>query len=169
MEAIGRYRIIKVLGKGATATVYLCHDPENDREVAVKLIDFGIDGSAMSRRMRKLFQNEGMVSQRMDHPNIVRVFDAVVEDDRAYLAMEYIKGFSLEECIRVDKLMPMHRVIGIIFKCCMALDSAYRQGIVHRDIKPENVLISNDGRVKVADFGLVADLFQAVPELTGKL
>ena len=158
MESIGRYRIIKVLGKGATATVYLCHDPEADRDVAVKVIDFGVDGSAMSRRMRKLFQNEGMVSQRMNHPNIVRVYDAVVEEDRAYLAMEYVKGFSLEECIRIDKLLPMHRVIGIIFKCCMALDSAFRQGIIHRDIKPANIMVAENDEPKIADFGLALNL-----------
>ena len=154
MESIGKYRVISELGKGATATVYLCHDPDTDRQVAVKLIQFGQDSTAMSRRMRKLFQNEGMVSQRMDHPNIVRVFDAVVEENRAYLAMEYIKGFSLEDCIRIDKLLPMHRVIGIIFKCCMALDSAYRQGIIHRDIKPANIMVTEDDEPKIADFGL---------------
>jgi len=158
MESIGKYRVISELGKGATATVYLCHDPESDRQVAVKLIQFGQDSTAMSRRMRKLFQNEGMVSQRMNHPNIVRVFDAVVEDDYAYLAMEYIKGCSLEDFIRVDKLMPMHRVIGIIFKCCMALDSAYRQGIVHRDIKPANIMIDENDEPKIADFGLALNL-----------
>lgn len=158
MESIGKYRVISELGKGATATVYLCHDPDSDRQVAVKLIQFGKDSTAMSRRMRKLFQNEGMVSQRMDHPNIVRVFDAVVEENSAYLAMEYIKGFSLEDCIRIDKLLPMHRVIGIIFKCCMALDSAYRQGIVHRDIKPANIMIAEDDEPKIADFGLALNL-----------
>ena len=158
MESIGKYRVISELGKGATATVYLCHDPESDRQVAVKLIQFGQDSTAMSRRMRKLFQNEGMVSQRMNHPNIVRVFDAVVEDDYAYLAMEYIKGCSLEDFIRVDKLMPMHRVIGIIFKCCMALDSAYRQGIVHRDIKPANIMVDENDEPKIADFGLALNL-----------
>jgi serine/threonine protein kinase len=158
MDSIGKYQVIKVLGKGATATVYLCRDPDENREVAVKLIDFGIDGSAMSRRMRKLFQNEGMVSRRMNHPNIVRVYDAVVEDDRAYLAMEYIKGYSLEDCIRIDKLLPMHRVIGIIFKCCMALDNAFRHGIVHRDIKPANILVDENDEPKIADFGLALNL-----------
>jgi hypothetical protein len=90
------------LGKGATATVYLCDDPESERQVAVKVIRFGQDSAAMSRRMRKLFQNEGMVSKRLDHPNIVRVFDAVVEEDFAYLAMEYIQGFTLEDCTAVS-------------------------------------------------------------------
>lgn len=159
METIGRYRVIRELGKGATATVYLCDDPETKRQLAVKVIRFGQDCAAMSRRMRKLFQNEGMVSRRLNHPNIVQVYDAVVEDDFAYLAMEYVNGFSLEEHTRIDKLLPMHRVIGIIFKCCMALDAAYRQGIVHRDIKPANIMVSNvDDEPKIADFGLALNL-----------
>lgn len=158
MQAIGKYQVIRELGKGATATVYLCNDPDAGRQVAVKVIQFGENGTAMSRRMRKLFQNEGMVSQRLDHPNIVRVFDAVVEDDFAYLAMEYVDGYSLEEFIRIDRLLPLHRVIGIIFKCCMALDSAFRQGIVHRDIKPANIMIAADDEPKIADFGLALNL-----------
>lgn len=158
MQSIGKYRVIRQLGKGATATVYLCDDPDAGRQVAVKVIQFGEDGTAMSRRMRKLFQNEGMVSKRLDHPNIVRVYDAVVEEEFAYLAMEYVDGCSLEEYIRIDKLLPLHRVIGIIFKCCMALDSAYRQGIVHRDIKPANIMITGDDEPKIADFGLALNL-----------
>jgi len=158
METIGKYRVIRELGKGATATVYLCDDPDAGRQVAVKVIRFGQDSAAMSRRMRKLFQNEGMVSRRLDHPNIVRVYDAVVEDDFAYLAMEYVDGFGLEEHCRIDKLLPMHRVIGIIFKCCMALDSAYRQGIIHRDIKPANIIIAANDEPKIADFGLALNM-----------
>ena len=158
MKTIGKYRVRGELGKGATATVYLCDDPDFERQVAVKVIRFGQDSAAMSRRMRKLFQNEGMVSKRLNHPNIVRVFEAVVEDDFAYLAMEYIQGFNLEEHCRIDKLLPMHRVIGIIFKCCMALDSAYRQGIIHRDIKPANIMIAANDEPKIADFGLALNM-----------
>lgn len=154
MERIGKYRVIRELGKGATAVVYLCEEPDSGRLVAVKVIRFGQDSAAMSRRMRKLFQNERMVSTRLNHPNIVQVYDAVVEVDFAYLAMEYVEGFSLEAHCRIDKLLPMHRVIGIIFKCCMALDAAYRQGIIHRDIKPANILIAANDEPKIADFGL---------------
>ena len=158
MDTIGKYRVVRELGKGATATVYLCDDPDSDRQLAVKVIRFGKDSAAMSRRLRKLFQNEGMVSRRMNHPNIVQVYDAVVEDDFAYLAMEYVKGFSLEEHCSIDSLLPMHRVIGIIFKCCMALDSAYRQGIIHRDIKPANIMIGENDEPKIADFGLALNM-----------
>ncbi|WP_153131526.1 protein kinase domain-containing protein [Dechloromonas hortensis] len=158
MEKIGKYRVVRELGKGATATVYLCDDPDSERQVAVKVIRFGQDSAAMSRRMRKLFQNEGMVSKRLDHPNIVHVFDAVVENDFAYLAMEYVEGFNLEQHCRIDRLLPMYRVISIIFKCCMALDSAYRQGIIHRDIKPANIMVAADDEPKIADFGLALNM-----------
>ena len=100
METIGKYRVVKELGKGATATVYLCVSPDSDRPVAVKLIRFGQDCAAMSRRLRKLFQNEGMVARRLDHPNIAKVYEGVVEEDYAYLAMEYIQGFPLENHIQ---------------------------------------------------------------------
>ena len=158
METIGKYRVVRELGKGGTATVYLCDDPEAGRQVAVKLIKFGRDGGAMSRRMRKLFQNEGMVAQRLDHPNIVRVYEAVVEPEFAYLAMEYVDGFPLEAHVGIDKLLPLHRVIGIVFKCCMALDAAYRQGIIHRDIKPANIIIAANDEPKLADFGLALNM-----------
>jgi CRP-like cAMP-binding protein/predicted Ser/Thr protein kinase len=158
METIGKYRVVRELGKGATAKVYLCDAPEDGRQVAVKVIQFGHDSAAMSRRMRKLFQNERMVAKRLDHPNIVRVFDAVVEEQFAYLVMEYVDGFSLEPHCRIDKLLPMHRAISIVFKCCLALDAAYRQGIIHRDIKPANILVGANDEAKIADFGLALNM-----------
>ena len=158
MEKIGKYRVVRELGKGATATVYLCDDPDASRQVAVKVISFGHDSAAMSRRMRKLFQNEGMVSKRLNHPNIVQVYEAVVEKDFAYLAMEYVDGFTLEENCRIDKLLSMHRAVSIIFKCCMALDAAYRQGIIHRDIKPANIMIAADDEPNIDDFGLALNM-----------
>ena len=162
MDSIGKYRVVKELGKGATATVYLCVSPDSDRPVAVKLIRFGNDSAAMSRRLRKLFKNEEMVAGRLAHPNIAQVYEGVVEDDYAYLAMEYIDGFSLENHTRIDSLLPLHRVIAIVFRCCMALDHAYRQGIVHRDIKPANILITGDDEPKILDFGLALNLSKDV-------
>ena len=158
METIGKYRVIRELGKGATAIVYLCDDPDTGRQAAVKVIRFGQDSAAVARRMRKLFQNESMVSKRLDHPNIVRVYETVVEEAFAYIAMEYVEGFTLEQHCRIDQLLPMHRVIGIIFKCCMALDAAYRQGIIHRDIKPANIMIAANDEPKIADFGLALNM-----------
>ena len=157
-EMIGKYEVVRTLGKGATAVVYLARDPDSGRQVALKLIRFGDENAAMSRRLRKLFQTEDAIGRRLDHPNIVRIYDAVVEADRAYLVMEYIDGTALDYYCAINRLLPMHRVIGIIFKCCLALDHAFRQGVVHRDIKPANILIDGDDNPKITDFGLALNL-----------
>ena len=158
LEKIGKYEVIRSLGKGATAIVYLARDPDLDRLVAIKLIRFGEDNAAMSRRLRKLFQTEDSIGRRLDHPNIVKIYDAVVEPERAYLAMEFVDGAALDKFCAINRLLPMHRVIGIIFKCCLALDHAFRQGIVHRDIKPANILIDANDNPKITDFGLGLNL-----------
>ena len=157
-DKIGKYEVIRTLGKGATAVVYLARDPDAQREVAIKLIKFGEDNAAMSRRLRKLFQTEDSIGRRLDHPNIVRIYDAVIEADQAYLVMEFIEGTALDQYCAINRLLPMHRVIGIIFKCCLALDHAFRQGVVHRDIKPANILIDADDNPKITDFGLALNL-----------
>ena len=158
MEKIGRYQIIRPLGKGATAVVYLAHEPEMNRQVAIKLIRFGEDSAAMSRRLRKIFQTEDAIGRRLEHPNIVKVYDAVVEKDQAYLVMEFVDGGALDRFCAINRLLPMHRVIGIIFKCCLALDHAFRQGVVHRDIKPANILLDADDNPRITDFGLGLNL-----------
>ena len=157
-EKIGKYEVIRPLGKGATAVVYLARDPDTNRKVAVKLIHFGDENAAMSRRLRKLFQTEDSIARRLDHPNIVKLYDAAIEPDRAYIVMEYIDGTPLDQFCAINRLLPMHRVIGIIFKCCLALDHAFRQGVVHRDIKPANILVDKDDNPKITDFGLALNL-----------
>ncbi|QEL64549.1 eukaryotic-like serine/threonine-protein kinase [Oryzomicrobium terrae] len=160
---IGRYEVLRELGKGATATVYLARDPDSGREVAIKYVRFGgAGGAALSRRLLKLFNTEHGVGQRLDHPNIVKIYDAVVEstgkEPRAYLVMEFVDGTALDQYIHIDRLLPFHKVVGIIFKCCLALDHAARQGVVHRDIKPANILIDKEGNPKITDFGLALNL-----------
>ena len=159
-ERIGKYEVIRPLGKGATATVYLARNPDDDSEVAIKLIRLDNENAAMRRRLAKLFQIETQVARRLNHPNIVKVFDAVVEDKRAYMVMEYVKGKPMDEFCAIDRLLPMHRVIGIVFKCCMALDHAYKMGVIHRDIKPANILLGEDDNPKLSDFGLALFLAQ---------
>ena len=157
-EMIGKYELIRTLGQGATAVVYLARDPGSQREVAVKLIQFGDDNAAMSRRLRKLFQTEDSIGRRLNHPNIVKLYDAVIEPERAYLVMEFVDGTALDHYCSINRLLPMHRVIAIIFKCCLALDHAFRQGVVHRDIKPANILIDAEDNPKITDFGLALNL-----------
>lgn len=165
-ERIGRYEVVRELGRGATSIVYLARDPqavdESRRQVALKLMRLGGENAALSRRLLKLFQTEGSIARRLDHPHITRVFDAVMEEvngeQRTYMVMEYVNGTPLDQFCAIDRLLPMHRVVGIIFKCCLALDYAFRQGVVHRDIKPANILIDADDDPKITDFGLALNL-----------
>ncbi len=156
IEAIGQYRVLRVLGRGATATVYLAEAPGRPEPVAIKLVRF--DGSAdeaqWTRRLKKLFATEGAMAKKLDHPNIIRIHDTVLEEDQAYIVMEYVTGRELSEFCSFEKLLPLHRVVGIVFKCCLALDYAFKQGIVHRDIKPANILVDDQDNVKIMDFGL---------------
>lgn len=160
-ESVGRYRLIREIGRGATATVYLAQDPERAEPVAVKHVSFrerGKDGARINRRLLKLLRAEEAVSQRMNHPNIIKIYEVIVRDVDAYIVMEYFQSETLEKYCSFEMLMPVNRVVSVIFKCCMALDYAYRQGIVHRDIKPANILIDAHDNVKITDFGLALNL-----------
>ena len=146
-EKIGKYKLIREVGRGATATVYLAEHPQYPDPVALKLVRFddkSKDEAKWNRRLMKLLRAERDVSSRLDHPNIIKIFDTTVEKDYAYIVMEYFPGTTLEQYCSFQSLLPLHRVIGMVFKCAMALDYAYRQGIVHRDINPRNVMLSGE-------------------------
>jgi eukaryotic-like serine/threonine-protein kinase len=160
-EKIGKYKLIREVGRGATATVYLAEHPQYPDPVALKLIRFddkSKDEAKWNRRLMKLLRAEMDVSRRLDHPNIIKIFDATVEKDYAFIVMEYFPGTTLEHYCTFQNLLPLHRTIGMIFKCSMALDYAYRQGIVHRDIKPANILVDDQDNVKITDFGLALNI-----------
>lgn len=160
-EKIGKYKLIREVGRGATATVYLAEHPQYPDPVALKLVRFddkAKDEAKWNRRLMKLLRAERDVSTRLDHPNIIKIFDTTVEKDYAYIVMEYFPGTTLEQYCSFQNLLPLHRVIGMIFKCAMALDYAYRQGIVHRDIKPANILVDEQDNVKITDFGLALNI-----------
>ena len=160
-DKIGKYKLIREVGRGATATVYLAEHPQYPDPVALKLVRFddkAKDEAKWNRRLMKLLRAERDVSSRLDHPNIIKIFDTTVEKDYAYIVMEYFPGATLERYCTFQNLLPLHRVIGMIFKCAMALDYAYRQGIVHRDIKPANILVDEQDNVKITDFGLALNI-----------
>ena len=162
-EYIGKYRVLGEAGRGATAIVYKCAAPDQAEPVAVKLISFGDkakDEGKWTRRLIKLFRTEWQVAQKFAHPNIIKILDTVIEEDRAYLVLEYFEGTSLEHYCGFQRLLPIHRSVSVVFKCCMALDYAYRQGVVHRDIKPANILVDKDFNVKITDFGLALNVLK---------
>jgi eukaryotic-like serine/threonine-protein kinase len=151
---VGKYDVQKLLGKGATGTVYLAKDTFSGREVALKTIEPEVfRDPEFGTVYRSQFLNEASLAGKLRHPHIVAILDAVVEADSGYIAMEIVTGGDLAQFVRLDKLLPVEDVLQIGFKCCGALDYAFSQGIVHRDIKPANIMIVKGTDVKIADFG----------------
>lgn len=153
MDRIGKYEVIKELGKGATSTVYLARDPFADRQVAIKLLNLSDMDADEATRFKSLFLTEASLAGKLEHPYIASILDAVVTDDLSYLVMEYVGGGTLERYCQVDNLLPTDKVIEVVFKCCRALSYACGNGIIHRDIKPENILIVDGTDIKITDFG----------------
>jgi serine/threonine protein kinase len=153
-EYFGKYPVLAELGSGATSRVYLARDPFADREVAIKVFLFEEGADPQTERMKhKAFLAEASLAGKLNHPHIVAIYDAVVEPDHSYLVMEYVRGTTLESHTELDKLLPLNKVVEIIFKCVRALEYAYQHGVIHRDIKPGNILLSESGETKVGDFG----------------
>jgi serine/threonine protein kinase len=153
-EHLGKYPIIREIGRGATSRVYLARDPFAEREVAIKVFLFEQNIDAQTERMmHKAFLAEAALAGKLSHPHIVEILDAVIEPEHSYLVMEYVPGTTLEAHSDVTNLLPLNKVIEIIFKCIRALEYAFQHGVIHRDIKPGNILISRSGDTKVSDFG----------------
>ncbi|MDR2690341.1 MAG: protein kinase [Azoarcus sp.] len=153
---IGKYDIRRLIGAGASSMVYLAWDSFHQREVAVKHLDPGMARTPHNIRLhRQLLVNEASLAGKLIHPHIVQIFDAVLDEDNAYVVMEYVPGGTLEQIIQPGKLAPFEQVIEIIFKCTRALDYAFRKGVTHRDIKPANILLASPGGsdIKITDFG----------------
>ena len=161
-ELIGKYEIRKKLGEGATSIVYLGYDPFAKREVAVKAIfPEVLRDKERGKLYRNLLLTEASLAGKLNHPHIVQIYDAVVSEVQSYIVMEYVKGGTLEPFCSPSTLLPVDRLVEVIFKCTRALDYAHRAGITHRDIKPANILLANPadspsqagGDIKISDFG----------------
>src|SRR5437763_1361546 len=152
---VGKYDVQKLLGKGATGTVYLARDQFTGREVALKTIEPEVfRDPEFGTVYRSQFQNEASLAGKLRHPHIVAILDAVVGEDSGHIAMELVTGGDLARFAEPGKLLPVADVLQIAFKCCGALDYAYReQGIVHRDVKPANIMIARGTEIKLSDFG----------------
>jgi len=154
MDKIGKYELIKKLGEGATSEVFLCHDPFNDRDVALKLVvEERIRDSESGKLAKRLFITEASLAGKLIHPHIVQIYDAVVDDKMSYIVMEYVPGGTLERFCHPAAVMPIDKIVEIIFKCTRALDFANKLGVTHRDIKPANILLSGESGIKISDFG----------------
>jgi serine/threonine protein kinase len=154
MKKLGKYELVKKLGEGATSTVYLGRDPFAQRAVAIKVASPGIlNDPEKGKLYSSLFLNEASLIGKLNHPHIAQIYDAVVNDDICYIVMEYVPGGTLEAHAQPGSLLPVDRVVELVFKCTRALDYAYRLGITHRDIKPANILLAGASDVKISDFG----------------
>jgi len=152
---IGRYQLIRELGRGEMGIVYLGKDPKINRLVAIKTIRFGeaVDDSE-ANPIKERFFKEAEAAGRLSHPNIVGVYDVGEDYDLSYIAMEFIEGKDLGQYCRKDSLMPVKAVLKIVGVVGQALDYAHGQGVVHRDIKPGNIMVLKNGTIKITDFGI---------------
>jgi len=151
---VGKYEVVKLLGKGATGTVYHAKDSFSGREVALKTIEPEVfRDPEFGTVYRQQFLNEASLAGKLKHPHIVGILDAVVQENSGYIAMELVSGGELSQHAKAGKLLPVEDVLQIGFKCCGALDYAFKEGIVHRDIKPANLMLAGGTNVKIADFG----------------
>ena len=151
---IGKYEVIRELGKGATSAVYQAYDPFQNRQVAIKVVfPEALGHREHGKRYRKLFITEASLAGKLSHPHIVGIYDAVADDEASYIVMEYVDGTTLEQYARHDTLLPVQRIVEITYKCARALEYASNQGVIHRDIKPANILIAGGSDIKISDFG----------------
>jgi serine/threonine-protein kinase len=152
---IGRYQMIKELGRGEMGIVYLAKDPRINRLVAIKTVRFGeaVDDLEI-KPIKERFFKEAEAAGRLSHPNIVTVYDVGEDYDLCYIAMEFIEGKVLTPYCKRDSLLPMKTALKIGGIVAQALDYAHAQGVVHRDIKPGNVMLLKNGAIKIADFGI---------------
>ena len=155
-ERLGKYEVMREIDRGSMGIVFLGHDPYEDRSVAIK-VAFAeqLNDVESGGQYRKMFFNEAHTAGGLHHPNIIDIHDAGVEGETCFIIMEYVKdGETLKQFCRSDNLLPIEKVVEIIFKCAKALDYAHKQGIVHRDIKPTNILVTEDRDIKIGDFSI---------------
>jgi len=153
---LGRYEVEKELGKGAMGIVYLGRDPKINRVVAIKTMALSQEFEADEvDEVKERFFREAETAGRLNHPNIVTIFDAGEEHDLAYIAMEFLKGKDLAPNTKADNLLDIRTVLDIVIKSADALDYAHSENVVHRDIKPANIMYEPDTKkVKLTDFGI---------------
>jgi serine/threonine protein kinase len=153
---LGRYQIEKELGKGAMGVVYMGRDPKINRVVAIKTMALSQEFEADELvEVKERFFREAETAGRLNHPNIVQMYDAGEEHDLAYIAMEFLKGKDLVPYAKAGNLMPVPRVMSIVARVADALSYAHENNVVHRDIKPANIMYEPESdQVKVTDFGI---------------
>jgi len=170
MDKIGKYPVLRKLGEGATSVVYLCEDPFNKRQVAIKVVNpEDLQDAERGHLYKKLFIAEASLAGKLIHPHIATIFDAVTEEDEKYIVMEYVEGTTLEKYCVPGSLLPIRTVVEVIFKCTRALEFAHKVGVTHRDIKPANIMMmpGEEHDVKITDFGAAISTSSNTTQVAG--
>jgi serine/threonine-protein kinase len=156
LTTLGRYRIERELGRGAMGVVYLARDPKINRQLAIKAIALAAEFSEMELAgARERFFREAEMAGRLNHPNIVVIYDAGEDQGLAYIVMEYLRGGHLSDYTSSSRLLPAATALDIVARVADALHFAHRQNVIHRDIKPANIMFDADtNALKITDFGI---------------
>lgn len=152
---LGRYEIMKELGHGAMGIVYLGKDPKINRQVAIKTVKFDDDvDETTTKSVKERFFREAESAGNLNHPNIIKIYDAGEDNEISYIAMELLEGEDLKKYAEKANLLPIATVLDYTIKIADALDFAHQQGVIHRDIKPANIMLLKDGTLRITDFGI---------------
>ncbi|MDO8208177.1 MAG: serine/threonine-protein kinase [Gallionella sp.] len=166
ISQLGRYEVIGELGQGAMGVVYKARDPLIDRIVAIKTINLGLAQEEKDEYEGRFYQ-EARAAGRLNHPNIVTIYDVGKSGDIAYIAMEFLQGCELRDLMREHEKLPVDQVLDMVAQVASGLAYAHEHEIVHRDIKPSNIMVIRDGHVKITDFGIARMASSAVRTQTG--
>jgi serine/threonine-protein kinase len=166
ITVLGRYKIVAEIGQGAMGTVYKAVDPVIDRTVAIKTINLNLSKQELEEYQAR-FQQEVKAAGRLNHPNIVTIYDVGKTESVAYMAMEFLEGLELKDIIASGQLPPLEQVVDIIAQVADGLWFAHQQDIVHRDVKPSNIMVLKGGIAKITDFGIARLPNSAVKTMTG--
>ena len=152
-ETILHYKIMKKLGEGGMGVVYLAEDTKLKRQVAIKFLPRHI---SVNEEERKRFEIEAQASASLNHPNIATIYSIEEYDNQMFIVMEYIEGRSLEDIVKLhhNASLPLDDIVNYAIQIAEGLKTAHNKGVIHRDIKSSNILVTNDGNVKIMDFGL---------------
>jgi len=154
LKQLGKYKVVEVIGKGAMGIVYKGYDPVLERHVALKTVRKELVDEKLAAQIIARFKNEALASGRLNHPAIVGIYEYGENKQLAYIAMEYVQGRGLRDFLARQERFGLQDVMSIMSRLLDALDYAHERGVVHRDIKPQNIIMTPDGRLKLADFGI---------------